>query len=999
MVSWNCCGLGNPATVRRIKELHKSIAPHIMFLMETKNSDNYVLQELQDLSYPHHTLISPHGVGGGGLALFWSQEVAISILSSSHNFIDTIVSFKGINVNATFVYGEPDISKRATVWNNISDMASERNGPWILTGDFNDILENSEKSGGPLRAESSFFNFRNFLARNDLFDLRHTGNCLSWRGQRHTHLIHSRLDRTLVNSAWFDAFPQGQSIGQSIVPSDHRPVHSAFSASMTKSGRIFRYDRRLKDVPEVKDLIKAAWEGSPSASVSHKLTQCRRAIVSWCRSHHTNSRKAIEDLKSKVDTAMADPTVEEATVSTLNTALLEAYKAEEQFWRQRSRLLWLTLGDRNTSFFHAVSKGRRARNKLSVMESSEGNTLYEEDQIASEIARYFSNIFTSAGFDGTTTVAQALNPCISEAMNASLTSLPTAGEIKRALFSIHPDKAPGPDGFSACFFQSNWQAVCPAIVSEVRSFFATGIMPTGINATHVRLIPKTHTAKTVAEFRPIALCNVYYKVISKILSLRLRPILGDIISESQSAFLPGRAISDNVLITHEVLHYLKTSEAQINCFMAVKTDMSKAYDRLEWSFIKAVFERLGFSAIWVNWIMQCISTVSYSFLINDTAREMVVPDRGIRQGDPLSPYIFILCGEVLSGLCCRAQNSGDLTGIRVARHCPRLTHLLFADDTMFFIKATTSNASTLHAILQQYELASGQLINLDKSSISFSAKTPQETRISVKQTLGIAKEGGVGKYLGLPELFTRKKRDLFSSIVERIKIKAASWSSRRLSPAGKLTMLKSVLTATPTYSMLCFLLPVGLCNSIQSALTRFWWDADPSTRKICWVSWDTLSTSKDSGGLGFRDIQAFNIAMLGKVAWRLVTKPDCLLARTLLGKYCYKGSFLTVPCPSSSSHGWRGIIAGRDLLIRHLGKVIGNGNSTKVWSNSWLSSSEDMRILGPPREIDRDLVVADLMIRGSNEWNHTKIEATCPQVAHLIYLIRPSAHNMEDIFC
>ncbi|XP_013699656.2 uncharacterized protein LOC125596828 [Brassica napus] len=433
--------------------------------------------------------------------------------------------------------------------------------------------------------------------------------------------------------------------------------------------------------------------------------------------------------------------------------------------------------------------------------------------------------------------------------------------------------------------------------------------------------------------------------------------------------------------------------------MAVKTDMSKAYDRLEWSFIKAVFERLGFSAIWVNWIMQCISTVSYSFLINDTAREMVVPDRGIRQGDPLSPYIFILCGEVLSGLCCRAQNSGDLTRIRVARRCPRLTHLLFADDTMFFIKATTSNASTLHAILHQYELASGQLINTDKSSISFSAKTPQETRISVKQTLGIAKEGGVGKYLGLPELFTRKKRDLFSSIVERIKIKAASWSSRRLSAAGKLTMLKSVLTATPTYSMSCFLLPVGLCNSIQSALTRFWWDADPSTRKICWVSWDTLSTSKDSCGLGFRDIQAFNIAMLGKLAWRLVTKPDCLLARTLLGKYCYKGSFLTVPCPSSTSHGWRGIIAGRDLLIRHLRKVIGNGNSTKVWSDSWLSSSEDMRILGPPREIDRDLVVADLMIRGSNEWNHTKIEATCPQVAHLIYLIRPSAHNMEDIFC
>ncbi|WZZ24791.1 hypothetical protein YC2023_008192 [Brassica napus] len=380
--------------------------------------------------------------------------------------------------------------------------------------------------------------------------------------------------------------------------------------------------------------------------------------------------------------------------------------------------------------------------------------------------------------------------------------------------------------------------------------------------------------------------------------------------------------------------------------MAVKTNMSKAYDRLEWSFIRAVFERLGFDEVWVNWIMQCVSTVSYSFLINDSALESVKPDRGIRQGDPLSPYIFILCGEVLSGLCHKAQLRGDITGISVARHSPRISHLLFADDTMFFLKVNAANSTALHSILHDYELASGQLINTNKSSISFSAKTPQEMRISVKQTLGIAKEGGVGKYLGLPELFTRRKRDLFSSIVDRIKLKAASWSSRQLSPAGKLTMLKSVLSAIPTHSMSCFLLPVGLCNQIQSALTRFWWDSDPDTKKICWVSWDTLSRSKDDGGLGFRDIQAFNVAMLAKLAWHLITRPNCLLSRLLQGKYCHSKSFLSVACSTSSSHGWRSLLAGRDLLVRHLGKVIGNGNSTKVWSESWL----------PPQAIYRYVV-------------------------------------------
>ena len=147
------------------------------------------------------------------------------------------------------------------------------------------------------------------------------------------------------------------------------------------------------------------------------------------------------------------------------------------------------------------------------------------------------------------------------------------------------------------------------------------------------------------------------------------------------------------------------------------------------------------------------------------------------------------------------------------------------------------------------------------------------------------------------------KRDLFSSIVNRIKQKAISWSSRQLSPAGKLTMLKSVLTATPTFAMSCFLLPVGLCNQIQSALIRFWWDPSETKKGICWVSWDKLTESKHGGGLGIKDIQQFNKALLGKLAWRILTNPNCLLARTLLGKYCHASAFLKVSCSSSPFHG------------------------------------------------------------------------------------------------
>ena len=191
-----------------------------------------------------------------------------------------------------------------------------------------------------------------------------------------------------------------------------------------------------------------------------------------------------------------------------------------------------------------------------------------------------------------------------------------------------------------------------------------------------------------------------YKLISKILTLRLKPILHGIISETQSAFVPGRAISDNVLITHEILHYLKISNAKKKCSMAVKTDMSKAYDRLEWDFIQLVLERLGFHSIWISRIMTCIRTVSYSYLVNDSVQGTVVPTRGYRQGDPLSPYLFILCSEVLSGLCRRAQQAGLLSGIRVARGSPRVNHFLFAYDTMFFLQSDELSCNSLHSILQ-----------------------------------------------------------------------------------------------------------------------------------------------------------------------------------------------------------------------------------------------------------------------------------------------------------
>lgn len=256
----------------------------------------------------------------------------------------------------------------------------------------------------------------------------------------------------------------------------------------------------------------------------------------------------------------------------------------------------------------------------------------------------------------------------------------------------------------------------------------------------------------------------------------------------------------------------------------------------------------------------------------------------------------------------------------------------------------------------------------------------------------------MGKYLGLPEHFGRKKKDLFASIVDRMKQKAMSWSSRFLSTAGKVTMLQYVLSPIPNFAMTCFRLPVSLCNQIQSVLTRFLWDAKEGENKISWVAWDILTLPKDQGGLGFRDVQLFNQALLAKIAWRLITKPQCLLARVLIGKYCIKAPLTKISPAPSSSYGWKGILWGRDLLLSHLGKVIGDGESTKVWSDSWINPPCDVKSLGPIQLEDQDLLVADLLSRETKEWNKQKVEHTLPLLAQQIFSIKPSTLGAHDAF-
>lgn len=336
-MSWNCCGLGNPQTVLKLKDICAKSSPDILFLSETRNEDGFVLKELEPLRLESYFLVSPSATSGRGLALLWKKELNIQILDSNPNFIDTQISFKQTTFNGTFVYGAPEIPNMQAVWDGLSTISETRDSPWFRTWDFNEITNNSEKSGGRERPESSFTAFRSFLSMCDLFDLKHTGNFLSWRGKRHTHLVNCRLDRAMANSSWSDLFPNGRSHYLPFEGSDHRPLLSTFDSKMKKQQKAFRYDKRLRDNTEVSDLVEKAWLENPNLDVSARISKCRHIIATWSKRNYINSQRLIEELRRSLDVAMTDNLADDLLISSINQKLLAAYRDEEEFWKQRSR--------------------------------------------------------------------------------------------------------------------------------------------------------------------------------------------------------------------------------------------------------------------------------------------------------------------------------------------------------------------------------------------------------------------------------------------------------------------------------------------------------------------------------------------------------------------------------------------------------------------------------------------------------------------------------------
>ncbi|KAL8135470.1 hypothetical protein AgCh_010202 [Apium graveolens] len=432
-------------------------------------------------------------------------------------------------------------------------------------------------------------------------------------------------------------------------------------------------------------------------------------------------------------------------------------------------------GDKNTKLYHASASKRRRTNKITKLKDYNGEWREWNDDLEDLIVNYYKEHFSATQVD----VTQIL-----DSVSSSIT-----GEQNDKLLK-------------------------------------DGVLPAELNTTNVVLIPKKNPSE-IGDLRPIFPCNILVKVITKVIANRTKEFLKDVISENQSAFIPGRLISDNILISYKSMHYLKRKKRGEEGFMALKLDMSKAYDRIEWDYLRAILLTLDFHEWWVQLIMQCICSVKYKVVHGLREMGSIVPTRGIRQGDPLSPYLFILCTEGLSAIIRKYETQKLIRGIKICRGALTLTHMFFADDSYIYCQANTIEASNMTTLLHKFKRASGQKVNFEKTSIFFSPKTISSNKEEVCRVLHMQEADEMSKYLGLPDMLSRNKSAIPGFQKDKVKNQVRGWDGRYVVRSVKEILIKFVAQTLPSCAMSVFLLPFDVIKDIERTLAKYWWGSKP----------------------------------------------------------------------------------------------------------------------------------------------------------------------------
>ncbi|KAK1261700.1 hypothetical protein QJS04_geneDACA000894 [Acorus gramineus] len=446
------------------------------------------------------------------------------------------------------------------------------------------------------------------------------------------------------------------------------------------------------------------------------------------------------------------------------------------------------------------------------------------------------------------------------------------------------------------------------------------------------------------EYRPISVCDTKYKILAHILVHRLKPVLMQLVGKEQGAFVPHRSIHAHLLLFQDMLHSLQHRKGK-HALFAAKIDLASAYDSIEWLCLDKTMRVFGFPPKWRSWIMECVTQSRSAILLNGSSSQWIYPGRGLRQGDPLSPYLFVLVAEVMS-----------------------LSHILYADDLVVMSTATPTQCQAVRQVLQDVHHMTGLTVSWPKSTVRFSPQVHPRWRRWMSRILRLKAAAGGCKYLGVPVIGERSRRARCSFVADHVKQHIQGWKSQQLTMAGRLLLIKSVLNALPIHLLQATTLALSTIHDIEKATRSFLWSGEARGRSVHLINWETVTSPHSLGGLGLKRLQVVKKAVLAKLAFQILLQPN-ITGELLAFKHGWAGNPWEIRHTSRCAPVWKSLSTGLKLIRFQLHRIPGVLSDTDLLRDPWYASIPFSRI---PTFINMQAACLDYRLSDvvdSNGWN------------------------------
>eukprot|EP00253_Pinus_taeda_P019083 PITA_19083 len=895
----------------------------------------------------------------GGLAIGIKEgRMLINSLWGMDHALGTKISSPDMGVSLLMLNIYGPCQGREQFWNNLLSKDLIKDRSLILGGDLNFSIGTSEAWGPNARVDPLSDFFSNTLQAHNLIDVNTLKVKPTWRNRRIGEgRVAKRLDRFLISEDLTNDIPLFRKWVGEGGNSDHFPILLEFNKPPSKPASPFKFNASWLQEESYNILFRNSWRHPGGLQIENKgahfwdnLKRLKKVTIEWAKDRKKAQLEELSLIDAKLR-AFEEPETDgyinqesKDKILQLENQRSKILLEKEEEWRQKSRAIWLKAGDENTKFFHNYAKGRKNANTIWKLKDLEGREASSFEDLSRMGKKHFQNLFTAQG--GITLAeiirtAQCFPWFVEEEEAGNLMEVVSKEEVEHVIKSMAKDKSPGPDGWTSELFNHFFDLIGDELTEVVNESRMKGEMYPPFNATFIALIPKKEDPDSFEDFRPISLCNCVYKIRAKIIAMRLKPILSKNISSEQFGFLDGRQIHEAIGVAQETLHSIRQ---KIKKGAVIKIDLSKAYDRICWTYLRMLLTHLGFKLEFINWIMGCVTSVSFAVLINGATSSFFKGQRGLRQGCPLSPLLFLLVAEGLSRLILEAKRTGLLKGLEVAVNL-YISHLLFVDDILLFTNGNLNEMKELKTILDLFMKATGMQINLRKSHFILEGFTRNEcTQLTAIFPFDSFSMDAPFKYLGFWLKPNSYKKQDWNWLVAKIEAKIGHWSFKWLSRAGRLILVNSVLQAMPVFWAALTWIPKGVLHKIKRICSRFLWSGAKEDSVLSWVAWDKIARPKEWGGWGIKNLNDFSTSLAAKSGWRIISSEN-LWTRVVKRKYIdpmplddwirdlnKKGKNISVI--------WKATTEAFKVIEQGLSWQVGSGENVRIGRDPWVGCNE-----------------------------------------------------------